>query len=118
MGRPSKKDQPTGETVSEKFLSAVRLGLSEKTASELCGVDESTANRWKTDPIFASAIQKARAEGKEWWCDKLRRSAEVAAERGNPTPMIFWLSRRTEEFKEDKTIEIPAGKRLIIEDCD
>lgn len=116
-GRPSKQNQPTLETISEKFLSGVKLGLSEKTACELAGISEQSLNRWKKkDAAFGSAIKTAHAESKAWWCIKLRQAAEVAASKGGATPMMFWLSRRTEEFRENPMFPLPQGKRLIIED--
>ena len=69
--------------------------MSEKTASELCGISESTANEWKKDPTFRSAVLQARAKGKEWWVSKLKGHADKQV-----GAVMFWLSRRTEEFQE------------------
>jgi hypothetical protein len=117
-GRPSKKDQPTGETVSGKFLSAVRLGLSEKTASDFAGISERTINNWKKQDSFCSAINNARAEAKVWWCVQLRQSAVVASGRGNCTPMMFWLSRRSDEFEEQNREPLLPPRPLIIDNAD
>jgi hypothetical protein len=116
-GRPSKKNQPTGETISDKIISAIRNGMSEKVASEFAGITEQTLANWKnTDPTFFSNIKKAHAEARHWWCMKLRESAEVAAARGNCTPMMFWLSRRAkDEFGEDNN-NIPIMPKVLIID--
>ena len=116
-GRPSKKDMPTGETYSQKFLAAIKKGLSEKSAAELCGISESTATEWKKDPNFRRDVLAARNQGKEKMLDLLLVACEVAAPKGNAQPIIYWLSRRTEEFREEQ-VAVPPGKKLTIEITD
>ena len=105
MGRPSKKDKPTGETISQKFLGAIELGLSEKSAAELCGVSESTVNLWKKDDDFRSAVLEARGKAKEFYVKKLRDHAEKQV-----GAVMFWLSRRTTEFREEQPNTDDADK--------
>ena len=86
--------------------------MSEKTASELCGISESTANEWKKDPEFRSAVLAARAKGVEWWVSKLKGHADKQV-----GAVMFWLSRRSPEFREEQ-VAVPPGKKLTIEITD
>ena len=112
-GRPSKKDMPTGETYSQKLLSAIEAGMSDKTAAELCGISESTVTEWKAkDPDFRRAVLEARAKGVEWWVSKLKGHADKQV-----GAVMFWLSRRSPEFREEQ-VAVPPGKKLTIEITD
>ena len=61
---PRKPGRPTKKTPAriKDAIKYVKIGLSERTASDMIGVDFSTWVRWKRkDKSFATSIKRARS---------------------------------------------------------
>ena len=88
---------------------AVELGISQKRACYLAGIDESTLTKRKQrQPDLVMRLKKAEAKAASWVAGKLMEKIRD----GNLTAMIFWLKTRTEEFREkQEVIEVDEGER-------
>jgi len=99
--------------VQEKILEFLKLGLADANASKAAGVSRVTLWQWqKASPQFAEQCEMARSEGVAKYAQLLKDSAE----KGNPSSIQYFLSRRSEEFKEnqmDKKTEEALQKLLV-----
>ena len=96
--KPKKRGRPTKRT-PKKILDAVKyleIGLSERTASDMIGIDFSTWIRWKkADPIFATTLLKAKTGA----IVKATTKLVEGINGGNTACIIFFLKSRAEEFR-------------------
>lgn len=98
----------------DMLLRLVRLGLSERSASEAVGVDPKRLFELKgRDPIFAAQIRQARGHAKGFVAGALMQFVRGRNTAGSPVPpqvqlnaILFWLSRRAEEFQERAAVEV------------
>lgn len=91
-GRPTKKT-PVRIRDAIKY---VKIGLSERTASDMIGVDFKTWLSWKKkDKTFSTSIKKAKSGA----IVKATTKLVAAINKDNLTAIIFFLKTRSDEFK-------------------
>jgi ssDNA-binding replication factor A large subunit len=102
----------TGRTRADVFCEALEVGLSVASAAAAAGVHHSTAQAWMRDPDFELVADGSKGKGKL----EVARALYTAAKDGAPWACTFWLSRRTDEFR-DRTRETEdehtVGRRIL-----
>lgn len=86
------------EVVKEKILEALRVGCYMSTATKTVGITDNTVYVWRrNDPEFDKACEIAQSEGVKHYSSLLKKAAEA----GNVQAIMFYLGRRSDEYKEN-----------------
>lgn len=93
------KRTPEAEETLQRLL---ELGLGFESAAPCIGWTPEGLRKWRRDDEeFETRCQAAIARGKERVVGKLMEKIES----GNLPAIFFWLSRRTDEFREKVTLD-------------